>query len=176
MFQPRRGKVLQRKSTLFPNKYQSFSRLRVFFSSETEFFWGGPNGKVVAPGVLVICPGDKDRGSKTKKWLLAPNTRILWSKLHIFFPSGPLEPGRSIFSTQKGCLIGSLIWGNQKFYSLPPKKMDFSAQNWHSWPNMGIVLPIWSYARCPTKKQCEWGAQMVFRYVGTKTFAPCLKK
>ena len=25
-------------------------------SSETEIFWGGPNGKVVAPGILVISP------------------------------------------------------------------------------------------------------------------------
>ena len=35
-------------------------------SSEMEFFWGGLNGKVVAPGTLVICPIDKNRGYHTK--------------------------------------------------------------------------------------------------------------
>ena len=30
-------------------------------------FRGGPDGKVVAPGVLVICPVDKNRDSKIKK-------------------------------------------------------------------------------------------------------------
>ena len=34
--------------------------------SETEFFWGGLNGKVVAPGILVICPIDKNRNHYTK--------------------------------------------------------------------------------------------------------------
>ena len=37
-------------------------------SSETEIFiWGGPNGKVEAPGVLVICTVDK-----TKKLTFGP--------------------------------------------------------------------------------------------------------
>ena len=36
-------------------------------SPETEIFWGGPNGKVVAPGILVICPVDKNRDYHTKK-------------------------------------------------------------------------------------------------------------
>ena len=35
-------------------------------SSETESFWGGPNGKVVALGIVVICPIDKNRGHHTK--------------------------------------------------------------------------------------------------------------
>ena len=34
-------------------------------SLKTEFFWGGgPNGKVVALGILVICPVDKNPDSK----------------------------------------------------------------------------------------------------------------
>ena len=35
-------------------------------SSETEFFWDGPNGKVVAPDIVVICPIDKNRDHYTK--------------------------------------------------------------------------------------------------------------
>ena len=35
-------------------------------SSEMEFFWGGSNGKVVAPGIVVICPIDKNRDHYTK--------------------------------------------------------------------------------------------------------------
>ena len=66
--------------------------------------------------------------SKQKKSLLAPNTQIFGSKLHIFVSSGQLGTHRSMFSTRKRCLIGSLIWGYQKFYSLPPKN-GILAQN-----------------------------------------------
>ena len=45
-----------------------------------KFFWGGPNGKVVAPGILVICPIDKNRDHYTKnlaqKWHFGPNIGI----------------------------------------------------------------------------------------------------
>ena len=83
------------------------------------FGGGGPNGKVLAPGMLVICPVDKNCDYHTKNWLLAPNIQILGSKKQIFAPSGQLEPHRSMFSTQKRCLIRSLIRGYQKFYSIP---------------------------------------------------------
>ena len=36
-------------------------------SSETEIFCGGPDQKVVAPGILVICPVDKNHDYHTKK-------------------------------------------------------------------------------------------------------------
>ena len=42
-------------------------------TSEKEFFRGGPNGKVVALGILVICSVDKNRDHHTKNWLFAPN-------------------------------------------------------------------------------------------------------
>ena len=57
-------------------------------SSETEIFGGAPNGKVVAPGILVICPVDKNCDYHTKKRLFAPNIQIFGSKKHIFAPSG----------------------------------------------------------------------------------------
>ena len=57
--------------------------------------------------------------------LLAPNIQIFGSKLHIFVPSDQFEPHRSMFSTRKRCLIGPLIWGYQKFYSIPLKKWIF---------------------------------------------------
>ena len=78
-------------------------------SSETEFFWGGPNGKVVAPCILVIYPVDKYCDSKAKNLLLAPNIKMFGSNLHIFVPSGKFELHRSMFSTRKSCFIGSLI-------------------------------------------------------------------
>ena len=109
----------------------------------------------VAPGVLLICPLDKNRDSKTKTWILDPNIQILASKLHIFVPSGKLVPHRSMFSTWK---IGYLIWGYQTFYALP-KKTDF-------WPKTGIfgqIPAFWAHlVQYPTKKQCNQGAQVVF--------------
>ena len=91
-----------------------------------NFFWGGSHGKVLALGVLVICPVHKNRSSKFFFLLFAPNIRILRSKLNIFVPRSLFEPRRSMFSTQKRCLIGSLIWGYQKFCSLPK-----NVQIWH---------------------------------------------
>ena len=86
--------------------------------SETKFFGGGSsNGKVVAPGILVICSVDKNCNHHTKNWLFAPNIRILGLKKHIFAPSRQLEPHRSMFSTRKRCHIGFLIWWYRKFYS-----------------------------------------------------------
>ena len=114
-------------------------------------FWGSPNGKVVAPGILVICPVDKNYDCHTKNWLLAPNIQIFGSKKHIFAPSSQLKPHWSMFSTQKRCLIGFLIWGYQKVYSLPPKngflaqKWPNMTQNWHFWPNRSIFGQIWPF-------------------------------
>ena len=39
---------------------------KMIHSSKTDFFRGGLNGIVVAPGVLVICPVNKNRDTKTK--------------------------------------------------------------------------------------------------------------
>ena len=36
-------------------------------SSETKFFGGGLNGKIVAPDILVVCLVDKNRDYQTKK-------------------------------------------------------------------------------------------------------------
>ena len=68
---------------------------------ETDFFLGGPNGKVVAPDIPVICPVDKKRDSKMKNRLLAPNIQIL-GQLHIFIPSNQLELDQSIFQHKSG--------------------------------------------------------------------------
>ena len=87
-----------------------------------------------------------------KNWFLPPNIQIFGSKKYIFAPSGQLEPHRSMFSTQKRCLIGIPIRGYQNFYSLSPKnwilgpktakfgqKLAFWAKYRHFWP-------IWSKA------------------------------
>ena len=41
-----------------------------------NFCRGGLNGKVLAPGILVICPIDKNRDDHTKNWLFGPNIGI----------------------------------------------------------------------------------------------------
>ena len=45
--------------------------LKMTHTSETEFFQGGPHGRVIAPVILVICPVGKNRDSKTKKMTFA---------------------------------------------------------------------------------------------------------
>ena len=85
-----------------------------------------------APGVLVICPFDEKARSKTRNWLMVQNIKILGSKLHFSLPSGPLEPRWSIFWTRNRCLVGSPVWGYQKFGFLP-SKIGLLA---HKWPNL----------------------------------------
>ena len=108
--------------------------------------------------------------------------------MHTFVPSGQQEPHRSMFSTQKRwggegpfalcitrCHIGSLIWRYQKLYFLPaPQNNGFWAQkrpnlvqHWHFWSNIGLFVPLG-----PMTKR---GAQVVFLYVSTKTFASLCK-
>ena len=71
-----------------------------------------------------------------KKWPLARKRKILW---------GPLEPHRSMFSTQKRCVIGILIRGYQNFYSLPPKKLDSGPKNGQIWPKMAFSAKYWHF-------------------------------
>merc|ERR1712004_730073 len=66
----------------------------------------------------------------------------------IVFISSQLEPHRSMFSTQKKCLIGIPIRGYQNFTPCP-QKIEFGAQkrpnlaqNWHFGPNIGIFAPF----------------------------------
>ena len=47
-----------------------------------------------------------------------------------------------MFSTRKRCHFGSLIWGYQKFYSIPPKKKNFRPKNGQIWPKNGIFGPF----------------------------------
>ena len=102
---------------------------------------------------------------------MAPNIQILGSKKHIFAPSGQLEPHRSMFSTQKRCLIGIPIRGYQNFYSLPPKNWILGPKTAkfgpkrHFGPNIGIFGP---FDLMPDQKQCGQVAEVVFCYVGTK--------
>ena len=100
----------------------------------------GFNGNIVALDVFVICVVDKKLQSQ--KILFAPSIKIFGSKKHIFAPSGQLEPQWSMFSTRKRCLIGLPIWGYQKFYSLPPKKLDFGPKKGQIWPKTGILGQI----------------------------------
>ena len=50
------------------------------------FLRGGPNGKVGALGILVICHVDKNCDYKTNKLLFFPKYPNFWTKLHIFVP------------------------------------------------------------------------------------------
>ena len=64
-----------------------------------------------------------------------------------------LEPHQLMFSTRKWCLIGSLIRGYQKFYSLP--KIDFWPRKWPTLApncsNNDLFRPVLRLA----KEQCE---------------------
>ena len=93
---------------------------------ENEFFWGGgSNGKVVAPGILVMCPADKNRDYHTKKWLFAPNIQIVGQKSTF----SPLATNWSLtnqcFNAKKGVSLVSWYEGAKSFTLSPQKNWFF---------------------------------------------------
>ena len=115
-------------------------------SLASEFFMGGSNGKVVVPGILAICAVDKNRDSKTKNWLLAPNIQLFGLKLHLVIPYGQFEPHGSMFSTWKRCLIGRLAGGcgTQAVTRKTPiyfKKLC-SGKDARFWMTSGVVILV----------------------------------
>ena len=82
---------------------------KMILSSGTEFFLGGPNGKVVG-GILVICPVDKTRDYAFSS--LAAN----------------LSRASQCFQHKKG---DSLVpyYKDTKVLLYPPEKMDFWLKN-----------------------------------------------
>ena len=116
-----------------------------------KIFWVGTNGKVIALGVLVICPVDKNRDSQTKNWLLAQNTHFFWHGLHIFVPSGQLEPQYQHFQHERG--VSAAFW----------QKRPNLAQNKHFWPNIGIFNQFDSMPDQKTmRKRCPGGFSLMW--------------
>ena len=93
------------------------------------FLWGWVRWESFGPGCTGNMPCSQKSQFQIFFLLFAPNIRILRSKLNIFVPRSLFEPRRSMFSTQKRCLIGSLICGYQNFYSLPKKMFDPKGPN-----------------------------------------------
>ena len=120
--------------------------LKMIHSSETDIFSGGPNGKVIAPGILVICAVDKNGDYYTKNPLLAPNIQILGSKKHNLVSSGRFEPHRSMFSTQKRFPDVRV----PKVLPHPPQKWIFGPKTAKSGPKYlllvicGQILAFWA--------------------------------
>ena len=135
-------------------------------SSEMEIFGGGPKGKVVAPGKLVICPFDKNCNHFTKNWLFAPNIQIFgskntflslaanWSltkKVSYWFPD-MRAPKVLLPPSKKGFLA-------KKMAKFGPK-LSFIAKYRHFWPLWSIVWP---------KNNADKLPRWFFHYMGTKT-------
>ena len=108
-------------------------------TSETEIFWGGPNGKVVAPGIPVICPIDKIPKQEIDFW---PQTSKFWGQKGTF---SPLAANWSLtdqcFQHEKGVSLESRYEGT-KIFTPCPQKLDFGPKNGQIWPKTGILGQI----------------------------------
>ena len=88
--------------TLQPSFFKNSPKFRIFTIAKWhKHEMAKNNRKVVAPGLLVICPVYRNRAYHTKKKLLAQNIPTFRSKLHIFVPSDQIEPHRSMFHPLK---------------------------------------------------------------------------
>ena len=111
------------------------------------FLGGGPNGKVVALGILVICPVDKNRDSKTKLTFgpKYPNFRV---KIAYFRPQRPIGAALvNVFNMKKVPHWFPGMRARKVLLHPPPKKwifgqktakfgpkLAFLANYWHFWP------------------------------------------
>merc|ERR1712012_756649 len=91
-------------------------------------------------------------------WSFVPSTKIaitkqkidfwpqiskFWGqKKHIFAPSGQFEPQRSMFSTQKKCLIRIPIRRYQNFYSMPPKNWIWGQKTAKFGPKLAFLVNL----------------------------------
>ena len=128
-------------------------------SSETEFFWGGSNGKVVALGVLVKCPVDDYHDSKTKNCLL-PQISKFWGPNCTFssLMANWSSTGQYFHHEKGASSVPSLIWGFQKFYSIPPKKWSFGPKTAKFTDIFGLTSAFLAQlVSWPPKKWCEQG-------------------
>ena len=101
------------------------------------------NGKVVPRGIWWYALLTKIEITIQK--ILAAKIQIFGSKMHIFVPSGQFEPHRAKFSARKRCLIGPLIWGYQKFYSIPPKNGFYLSKTpMMTWQAIWSKLASWT--------------------------------
>ena len=104
---------------------------KMTYCSKTDI-WGGLNGKVVALGILVICPVDKNCDYH-QKIDFAPNIQICGSK-STFCPQWPIGSSSiNVFSTKKVSPWFPDMRVPEVLLS-PPQKLDF-------WPKNGQILP-----------------------------------
>ena len=106
------------------------------FGNET-FLGGGPNGKVLAPDILVICPVNKNRDYYTK---IDFSPQI--SKFRPWRPIGALPI--NFFNTKK---VSHWIPDMRlpKVLLHPPKNLEFLPKIGQIWPQTGIFGQIWAF-------------------------------
>ena len=100
---------------------------------------------------------------------MRPKYPNFWSKLHIFVPSGQLEPHGSMLSTRKRFpdmgVLKVLVPRTPKNRFLAQKRPNLAQID-----ILGQILVFLAHLiPCPTQK-CKQGTQVVFRYVGKKNF------
>ena len=117
-----------------------------------------------------------------KNWILGPKTAkfgpklAFWAKYRHFCPiwskAWPKNDANKLSRWFSVMLVPKLLLTPVKIRILAQKRPNLP-QNMHFWLLWAKEWPFWSiwcYAR--SKKQCEWGASVVFWYMGTRTFAP----
>ena len=171
-----------------------FKILKCCIKLRKRNFWGGSNWIVVALGVLVICPIDKNGVPKPKIgffWLQISKfggKNCTFSSLaahcNAFRPcwSMFLREATKSFPKTKRCLIGSPIFWYQNFCSLPKILGFMSKKKDQIWPkicifgHLGQILAFLAHlVPCPTKKTMQMSCLSGFLICGYQNFAPFKK-
>ena len=134
--------ILEPKLMVLPTKRATFQKWawapNIAPFSKTEFVRGGPNEKVVAQGIVVICPIDKNHDHYTKIDFWPQISKFLGQKSTF----SPLAANWSLtdqcFQHEKGVSLDSRYEGTKSF-TPSPKKLDFWPQNGQIWPKTGIL-------------------------------------
>ena len=115
------------------------------------FLWVGPNGKVIAPGVLVICPVDKNRDSQTKKMTFGPNTHFFGMDCTFLSQAANWSLNNQHFQHERGVPDMRV----PRVLLPPPQKWIFGPKTAKFGPKLVYLAkyffwPKWSHARKKT--------------------------
>ena len=105
--------------------------------SETEIFWGGLNGKVEAPGILVICPVVKNHYYHTKIDFLPQISKFLGQKNTFLFQAANWSLSGQFFQHRKvPCWLPDVRMPKVLLHT--PQKMDLG-------PKLAILANYWHF-------------------------------
>ena len=136
------------------------------------YWWYALSTKVAKPGYQKFYSIPQKNGFLAQKRPNLAQNWHYWPNIGIFGPLGPMPDQKTM---RTSCLGGSFVFWVLKLLLTPKKIRIFGPKTAKFGPKLAFFGQILAFlahlVQWPAKKRCKQGAQVVFRYMGTKTFA-----